>query len=165
VFSHESLPYCYKFYNCPTILRCFLAKVFSVSLSNFNPRKITFLDGFWYKSIFPRRPPWPDMNSPMWNFTANLMMVSTWLYLTVQKSFVRKTSKKSKNHEYSEIYKQKFQHFPALSNVFFHMKRSQLRYLSTGKTSKNSRNSTYIWSIWYSQYYMGWSHNLWHITY
>ena len=40
-------------------------------------------------------------------------------------------------------YSKNFQHFPALLDVFFHMKRSKIRYLSREKTSKNPRNSAY----------------------
>jgi len=42
-------------------------------------------------------------------------------------------------HEQSK----KIEHFFALLDVCFHMNRSKTKYLSTEKTSKNPRNSTY----------------------
>ena len=42
-------------------------------------------------------------------------------------------------------YSGKFQHFSSLLKVCFHVNRSAIKYLSTEKTSKNSRNSAYLY--------------------
>ena len=62
-------------------------------------------------------------------------------HVTVQKSFPMKNLEKVEKIMNIPEYSKKFQHFPALLDVFFHMKRSKIRYLSTEKTSKNRRNS------------------------
>ena len=58
-----------------------------------------------------------------------------------------------KNHEKVEKimniqeYSEKILHLSALLNVLFHMNWSNIRYLTTGKTSKNPRNSAYKYSL------------------
>ena len=103
--------------NCPVILGYFLGWVYLilVNLRNFNPRKSTFLDGFWYKTIFPP---------------------------SVQKSFSMKNLEKVEKIMNILEFSKKFQHFSAFLGVCFHMNRLKIKYLSTEKTSKNPRNST-----------------------
>ena len=52
-------------------------------------------------------------------------------------------------------YLKKFQYVSALLDVCFHMNRLKIKYLSTEKTSKNPRNSAYIWRIWYTRFSNG----------
>ena len=59
------------------------------------------------------------------------------------KNFYTKNLEKVEKIKNIPEYSKKFQHFPTLLDVFFHMKRSKIRYLSTEKTSNNPRNSAY----------------------
>ena len=51
-----------------------------------------------------------------------------------------------KIHEYSRIF-EKFQHFFALLDEYFQMNQSKIWYLNTVKTSKNPRNSAYLYRL------------------
>ena len=44
-------------------------------------------------------------------------------------------------------YSEKFLHISALLDLYFHLKRPKVMYLSTGKTSKNPRNSAYAYDM------------------
>ena len=60
----------------------------------------------------------------------------------VQKFYMKNLEKVEKIMNILEFSK-KFQHFSAFLGVCFHMNRLKIKYLSTEKTSKNPRNSTY----------------------
>ena len=106
---------------------------------------------FRIKPFLPNRAQRPDKNSPTWNFMANLMMHITCLCLAVLKSFIWKTSNKSKNHEYSRISERiskKFQHFFTLLDVCFHVNWSKINYLSTEKNFKKSSEFSLCINEW-----------------
>ena len=79
---------------------------------------------------------------------ANLMMHSTCLCVAVLESFYTKNLEKVEKIMNIQEYSEKFQHFSSLLNVCFHVNGSAIKYLSTEKTSKNSRNSAYKWFIY-----------------
>ena len=74
---------------------------------------------------------------------ANLMMHITCLCVAVLDSFYTKNLEKVGKIMNIQEYSEKFGHFSSLLNVCFHENRSAIKYLSTEKTSKNSRNSAY----------------------
>ena len=95
-----------------------------------------------------------DLYSPMWNFMENLMVLSTWLHLAGQKSFIRKTPKKSKKSRIFQNIRKKLVGFDRLDE-FYHLGQSKKWYIRVFQISKNPRNSIYpypiIVSIWYGK--------------
>ena len=77
----------------------------------------------------------------MWNFMANLMMHSTCLCVAVLKSFYAKILEKVEKIMNIQEYSGKFPLLSSILNVCFHVKRSEVEYLSREKILKNPRNS------------------------
>ena len=66
--------------------------------------KYHFWTVFGIKAFLLNQAQWPLLDSSTWNFIRNLLMYITCLCVAVLKSFIRKTLKKSKNHEYSRMW-------------------------------------------------------------
>ena len=57
------------------------------------------------------------------------------------KKFYTKNLEKVEKIMNIQEYSEKFLHISALLDLYYHLKRPKVMYLSTGKTSKNPRNS------------------------
>ena len=79
----------------------------------------------------------------LWNFMLNLMIHSTCLCVVVLKSFMKNLEKVGKIRNIQQ-YSEKISHFSLTLNMFFHVNRSEVKYLSTEKTLKNPRNLAYF---------------------
>ena len=76
-----------------------------MNLRNFNPRKIAFSDGFWYKTIFPPSTPvighvQSDVDFYGESYDGKHVTVAH----CTKKFFYEKPRKSRKNHEYSRIF-------------------------------------------------------------
>jgi len=96
--------------------------------------KSHFWTFFCYKTIFAQLPQRPHMDSSLLNLMRNLMVHVIELGW-VQKFCMKNHEKVEKKIMNSRIF-EKSQHFSTLLNMYLHMTRSNLRCLSTEKTSQ-----------------------------
>ena len=122
--------------NCPVILVCFQCRFiwFRVNLRNFNPRKIAFSDGFWYKTIFPPSTPvighvQSDVDFYGESYDGKHVTVAH----CTKKFFYEKPRKSRKNLEYSRIFEK--------ISPFFYIFQCVLSYeLVKNKISQHRKN-------------------------
>ena len=113
---------CITIYNLPVILRCILVWVYFILSEPTHistpVKTIRHVIAFSH-NVSQRR----DMDSPLWNFMANLMMHSTCLCVAVLERFYTKNLEKVEKIMNILEFSKKIQHFSALLAVCFHMER------------------------------------------